>query len=85
MYFANPWGLLGLLALPAIAVIHLFHRRFPPLPIAGLHLWGVETRKESPGRKRERLPLTRTLLLELLAALLLTLLIADPRDAADLR
>lgn len=83
MYFANPWGLLGLLALPAIAVIHLFHRRFPPLPIAGLHLWGVETRKESPGRKRERLPLTRTLMLELLAALLLTLLIADPRDAAS--
>jgi len=83
MYFANPWGLLGLLALPAIAVIHLFHRRFPPMPIAGLHLWGVQTQKESPGRRRERLPLTRTLLLELLAALLLSLLIADPRDAAS--
>jgi len=85
MYFANPWGLLGLLALPVITAIHLYHRRFPPLPIAGLHLWTQEMRKESPGRKRERLPLTRTLLLELLAALLMTLLLADPRDPAGSR
>ncbi|MCA8983853.1 MAG: BatA and WFA domain-containing protein [Planctomycetaceae bacterium] len=79
MYFANPWGFVGLLALPAIALIHLYHRRFPPLEIAGLHLWGAELRKESPGRTRERLPWTRTLLLELLAALLITLLLAEPR------
>ena len=29
MYFANPWGLLGLAALPLIVVIHLYHRRSP--------------------------------------------------------
>lgn len=79
MFFANPWGLLGLLALPAIVGIHLFRRRFPPLYIAGTHLWGVETRVTDAGRRRDRLPITPSLLLELLAALLLSLALADPR------
>ncbi len=82
MYFANPWGLLGLLSLPVIVYIHLFHRRFPPLEVAGLHLWTLDTRKDTPGRKKEQLPVTRSLLLELLAALLISLLLADPRDAS---
>ena len=79
MYFANPWGLLGLLALPAIVVLHLFHRRFPPRLVGGLHLWGVEQRIPIEGRRRETLPITPSLLLELLAALLLTLLLSQPR------
>ncbi len=79
MYFANPWGLLGLLALPAIVAIHLFRRRFPPLYVAGAHLWGAETRVADAGRTRDRLPVTPSLLLELLAALLLTLALSDPR------
>ncbi|MEZ5951862.1 MAG: VWA domain-containing protein [Planctomycetaceae bacterium] len=45
----------------------------------GIAFVGAELRKESPGRTRERLPWTRTLLLELLAALLITLLLAEPR------
>ena len=79
MYFANPWGLLGLLALPVIAYIHLFQRRYPPLFVAGLHLWAPRTIQQMPGRKRERLPITSSLLLELLAALLISLVLADPR------
>lgn len=79
MYFANPWGLLGLLAIPVIVVIHLYHRRYPTLPIAGLHLWGVETHTTTAGRTRERLPLTASLIFELFAALLLSLVLADPR------
>lgn len=79
MYFANPWGLLGLAALPIIVAIHLFHRRFPPMRIAGLHLWGTESEVRAPGRRRERLPITASLLLELLAAALLSLLLAQPR------
>jgi Ca-activated chloride channel homolog len=79
MYFANPIGLLGLLSLPAIAIIHLYHRRFPPRLVAGLHLWGVEVRQPTAGRKRERLPVTPSLLLELLAALVLTLILSQPR------
>lgn len=79
MYFANTWGLLGLVALPVIVVIHLYHRRYPKLPIAGLHLWGVETHTTTAGRTRERLPLTVSLICELLAAFLLSLVLADPR------
>ena len=79
MYFANPWGLLGLAALPLIVVIHLYHRRYPPLFVAGLHLWGVETHTTTAGRTRERLPITPSLICELLAALILSLVLADPR------
>ena len=79
MSFANPWGLLGLFAIPTILVIHLFHRKYPPMQIAGLHLWSVDSYVKVAGRKRDRLPITQTLLLELLAALLITLLISQPR------
>ena len=79
MYFANPWGLLGLLALPVVIAIHLYHQRFPPLVVAGTHLWGAETEVRAAGRRRERLPITASLLLELLAALLLTLVLSQPR------
>ena len=79
MYFANPWGLLALLALPVIAVIHLYHRRYPPLLVAGTHLWGAKFETRSPGRRRDRLPITASLLLELAAALLLSLLLSQPR------
>src|SRR5579863_2721455 len=78
MHFANPWGLLALLALPTIIVIHLYHRRFPPLVVAGLHLWSAETRQTIAGRQREKLPVTASLLLELLAALLLAVVLSEP-------
>jgi hypothetical protein len=81
MYFANPWGLLALAALPAIVAIHLFRRRFPPLYVAGAHLWGAETRVTDAGRRRDRLPITPSLLLELLAALLLAVALSEPRLA----
>lgn len=79
MYFANPWGLLGLLSLPVITAIHLFQRRFPPLLVAGTHLWGAETRVQMAGRRRDRLPVTASLLLELLAGLIFSLALAQPR------
>lgn len=77
-YFANPWGLLGLLSLPAIVAIHMFHHRYPPLLISGAHLWGAEMQVTTAGRKRERLPITTSLILELLAALLISLVLANP-------
>jgi hypothetical protein len=76
MYFANPLGLLGL---PVILAIHLFRQRFPPLVVAGAHLWGAETRITTAGRKLDRLPVTATLILELLAALLLSLGLSQPK------
>jgi hypothetical protein len=77
--FANPWGLLALLAVPAIVAIHLYRRRFPRLAVAGAFLWGGETEVRDAGRTRDRLPITATLLLEVLAATLLALVLAQPR------
>jgi Ca-activated chloride channel homolog len=79
MSFANPWGLLALAALPAILAIHLYQRRFPRWEVAGLHLWTPETIQPLPGRQRERLPITNSLILELLCAFLLAMLLAQPR------
>ena len=79
MFFANPWGLLGLLSLPIIAAIHLFQRRFPQLDVAGLHLWDLDIKVKKAGRRVDRLPISRTLLLELFCGLLLTILLAQPR------
>jgi hypothetical protein len=79
MTFVNPWGLLAMLAVPAIITIHLYQRRFPPLVVSGLHLWSVETRQSLPGRRREKLPVSTSLILECLAAMLLALLLAGPR------
>ena len=79
MSFAYPWwGLAALGAVPAIIVIHLFHRRFPPLVVAGLHLWTPETRQNRAGRRVETLPVSTSLILEILPALLLALALGEP-------
>ena len=81
MIFATPLGLLALLAIPAIVAIHLFRRRFPVRPVAGLFLWGVVRQTPEGGGRVTRLPITRSLILECLAALALALIIAGARIA----
>ena len=76
MIFTAPLGLLALLAIPAILVIHLLRRRFPVRPVAGLFLWRLSPDVPDGGRRVDRLPISRSLLLELLAALALALIIA---------
>src|SRR4029453_8131568 len=79
MIFTTPLGLLGLLAIPAIVAIHLFRRRFPVKPVAGLFLWQVVRQRPEGGGRIARLPITTSLILECLAALALTLVVAGPR------
>src|SRR4030095_9518335 len=79
MIFTSPLGLLALLAIPAIVAIHLFRRRFPPRPVAGLFLWQVARQTPEGGGKISRLPITASLILECLAALALALIIAGAR------
>jgi hypothetical protein len=74
----NPWGLLGLLAIPAILAIHLFRRRFHPRPVTGLFLYGPAVRTVSAGRTRQRLLWRASLLAELAAALAFTWYLCDP-------
>ena len=79
MTFATPLGLLGLVAIPAIVAIHLFRRRFPVRPVAGLFLWQNPRQTPVEGRRLERLPVTTSLILECLAALALSLILAGAR------
>ena len=77
--FATPLGLLALLAIPAIVAIHLFRRRFPVRPVAGLFLWQIVRQTPEGGSKIARLPITTSLILECLAALALALILAGAR------
>ena len=79
MIFTAPLGLLALLAIPAIVAIHLFRRRFPPRPVAGLFLWQVVQQTPEGGGKISKLPITASLILECLAALALALILAGAR------
>lgn len=79
MIFATPWGLLALLAIPGIIAIHLFRRRFPVRPVAGLFLWQITRQTPEGGGRITKLPITASLLLECLAALALALIVAGAR------
>ena len=79
MIFTAPLGLLALLAIPAIVAIHLFRRRFPRKPVAGLFLWQAIRQTPEGGGKISTLPITTSLILECLAALALALIIAGAR------
>jgi hypothetical protein len=79
MMFTTPLGLLALLAIPAIVAIHLFRRRFPVRPVAGLFLWQIARQTPEGGGKIARLPITASLILECLAALALALILAGAR------
>src|SRR5688572_17297899 len=79
MIFTAPLGLLALLAIPTIVAIHLFRRRFPIRPVAGLFLWQIARPRPEGGGKISRLPITASLILECLAALALALILAGAR------
>lgn len=79
MIFTTPLGLLALLAIPAIVAIHLFRRRFPRRPVAGLFLWQDVRQRPEGGGRISKLPVTTSLLLECLAALALALILAGAR------
>ncbi|MGI8906331.1 MAG: BatA domain-containing protein [Candidatus Sumerlaeaceae bacterium] len=76
MVFLNPWGLLALLSIPAILALHFFRDRRRVRRIGGLHLWEFARVKLPAGRRFDRLIRTLPLLFQLIAALILSLLIA---------
>ncbi|MCH2100996.1 MAG: BatA domain-containing protein [Planctomycetes bacterium] len=84
-WFTQPWGLLGLLAIPAVIALHLFRRRYQEHAVAALFLWEDAQRAESAGRKRQPLRRTPSFWLEVLAALLAALLLAgfDPLTGSE--
>ncbi len=78
MILGNPWGLLALLAIPAILAIHLFRRRFRSHPVSAIWLWGGADPHPAAGRQRQSIRNRASLWLELLAVLALTWYLSDP-------
>lgn len=84
MVFSNPWGLLALLALPAILGLHFFHSRRRVRRVGGLHLWQFAQIRMPAGRKLDRFVRNMPLLFQLLTAFLLSMLLAGadiPRES----
>lgn len=78
MSFLSPWGLLALLAVPAVVALHWFRRRLPERRVAATFLFGGDRLAADAGRQRTTLLRTPSLWLECLAAALLALWLAEP-------
>ena len=78
-HFANPWGLLALLGIPAVLAIHFLQRRVRVIPVSTLFLLESTRDDTVAGRKLRRLVPSIPLWLQLLAVLLLAALLAEPR------
>jgi hypothetical protein len=78
MSLLSPWGLLALLAVPAVVVLHWFRRRLPERRVAAAFLFGGDRLAADAGRQRTTLLRTPSLWLECAAAALLALWLAEP-------
>lgn len=77
--FANPLGLLSLLAIPAILTIHFLQRKSITIPISTLFLLEHTQREAVSGRRFERLIPSVPLWMQILAVLLIAWLLSEPR------
>lgn len=77
MSFANPLGLLLLLSIPVIVLLHLFRQERRRQEVSSLYLWR-EISDQHSRRMRPRLLRNVNLLLQLIAALLASLALAQP-------
>jgi hypothetical protein len=77
-WFAFPWALPGLIALPALLAVYWLRRRHRQLPVSALFLWNFAQPPRKGGAQMRRLPLPPVFLLELAILILLVLAAADP-------
>lgn len=76
---SNPLGLIALLGIPAVLVIHFLQRKARELPVSTLFLLEHTRREAASGRRFERLIPSIPLWMQLLAILLLTWILVEPR------
>ena len=81
--FANPLGLLSLLAIPAILTIHFLQRKSITIPISTLFLLENTQREAVSGRRFERLIPSIPLWMQILAVLLIAWLLSEPRFSKE--
>jgi Aerotolerance regulator N-terminal len=77
--FGNPLGFLALLGIPAVLAIHFLQRRSRQLTVSTLFLLEQLQRESEGGNRFERLRPSIPLWLQLLAVLVLTWLMVEPR------
>lgn len=77
-FFANPWGLLGLLGVPVVLVIHYLQRKSRDIPVSTLFLLDRTHPEARTGRRLDRLIPSAPLWLQLALILLLTAFLAGP-------
>ncbi len=77
--FANPLGLLALLAIPVVLAIHFLQRKARQLPVSTLFLLERTQRDAASDRRIERLIPSIPLWMQLLAVLILTWFLTEPR------
>lgn len=75
----NPLGLFALLGIPVVLAIHFLQRKSSELPVSTLFLLERTQRDSSSGRKFDRLIPSIPLWMQLLAVLLLTWFLVEPR------
>ena len=79
VFLSNPWGLLALLGIPLILLIHLLQRQSKVELCSTLFLLKKTQLESVSGRKIDKVLQSLSLWLQLLAVLLLTLLLVQPR------
>lgn len=78
-FLANPWGLLGLLAIPAILIIHMLREKSRRVRVSTLFLLPPQPPRTPRGRALHFIQNSWPLWLQLLCTLLCTWLLIDPR------
>jgi hypothetical protein len=76
---SNPLGLLALLGIPAVLAIHFLQRKAVELPVSTLFLLERTQRDAASGRRFERIIPSIPLWMQLLAVVLLTWFLVEPR------
>lgn len=79
LVFGNPWGLLALLAIPVIIALHFLQQETRRTPVTTLFLLEKLAPASTGGRRWEQLRNSLPLWLQILAALIIAWLLADPR------
>ncbi len=79
MTFTYPWGFLGFFSLPLIVWLHRYRQQGIPHTVSCLALWQAVQPLQQEGQQKCSPPLNLILLLELLAASLLSLALTHPQ------